>query len=490
MKTTKKIFAALLAVMMLLVMVPFSASAAEQTVTINLSCPEKGYIFTVYQVATLDKTAGKYTAVTTDTNVMDAINGPQSAQVILGLLKDSSNPGTVAGTYDTDASSTASLTGLAQGIYYVVATTYPESIKSSQSSLVVLPEYKNNEWVNYSVDINLGEKYSSSTASSDKNILENDVEVKNSTTGYGEKVTFRLDATVMGSKEKPLKAYAIVDNMSDALTFDAISSVYLKNGSEKIVLNADKYNKVETVNGEKYSFAIELAPSVLAAESVFYDCSEVVVEYTAFINDKAVVNTAIPNYSKLVYKNSEDKWSGTEFKEVNVYTAGIKINKVDAKTGEAITTSPATFGIYKTAECLEADCLAKAVTTNGVGTFMDVNNTDDEYKFASGTYYVKELVAPVGYMISEEVITVKIETLYNETAGFVVSTTGSTTVEENGETKQLVTSNGGYAIATISNSPSKLPQTGGMGTMMFTIGGAALIACAGILLFVLKRKAQ
>jgi hypothetical protein len=27
-----------------------------------------------------------------------------------------------------------------------------------------------------------------------------------------------------------------------------------------------------------------------------------------------------------------------------------------------------------------------------------------------------------------------------------------------------------------------------MGTMMFYVGGAALIACAGVLLFVLKRK--
>ena len=33
-----------------------------------------------------------------------------------------------------------------------------------------------------------------------------------------------------------------------------------------------------------------------------------------------------------------------------------------------------------------------------------------------------------------------------------------------------------------------VPQTGGMGTMMFYVGGAALIACAGVLLFVLKRK--
>ena len=40
----------------------------------------------------------------------------------------------------------------------------------------------------------------------------------------------------------------------------------------------------------------------------------------------------------------------------------------------------------------------------------------------------------------------------------------------------------------VPDYPVTVPQTGGMGTMMFYVGGAALIACAGVLLFVLKRK--
>ena len=40
----------------------------------------------------------------------------------------------------------------------------------------------------------------------------------------------------------------------------------------------------------------------------------------------------------------------------------------------------------------------------------------------------------------------------------------------------------------VPDYPVTVPSTGGMGTMMFYVGGAALIACAGVLLFVLKRK--
>ena len=41
---------------------------------------------------------------------------------------------------------------------------------------------------------------------------------------------------------------------------------------------------------------------------------------------------------------------------------------------------------------------------------------------------------------------------------------------------------------TVGNTPVVMPKTGGQGTMVFTIIGASLIACAGILIITTRKK--
>ena len=89
------------------------------------------------------------------------------------------------------------------------------------------------------------------------------------------------------------------------------------------------------------------------------------------------------------------------------------------------------------------------------------------FRSANVTYYAKETAAPSGYNLNSSVYTVSIDK--SKAYTFV----GNTTVDGNNA---------------VPNYPVSVPKTGGMGTMMFYVGGAALIACAGVLLFVLKRK--
>ena len=483
MKTTKKIFAALLAVMMILMMVPFSVSAADvpTTATLNLSWEKAEYTFVVYKVATLDMEAGKYEAVSTDEDVIADINDVTvGAADMIATLEGSSDPGEVVKTIVTTGASNTTITGLPYGIYFVKATKYPESIKKSQSSLVVAPEFEAGVWKNYEVSIDLGEKYSSSDAESDKKILlENGSLVDASTTGYGEEVTFKLNASVVGSTEKKLKEYAIVDNMSNGLTFGEITAVYLADiDGNKINDITYEYTKDAIVKGTKYTFAVVLGDDILADDS-FYSAAQVVVEYTATVNKEAAIGAPIPNTSKLVYQNSEEDWAETSKVEVNVFTAGLQVKKTDAKTDAPLQN--AVFGVYTDKACA-SDPIATATTNEyGYGLFMKAEN--DKYKFASGTYYVKEITAPAGYILSTEVTTVVIKT---EADG----TSKTMTLSLGGSDSNVSDATGGIVQVAAKNSPVKLPSTGGMGTMMFTIGGAALIACAGVLLFVLKRKAQ
>lgn len=103
----------------------------------------------------------------------------------------------------------------------------------------------------------------------------------------------------------------------------------------------------------------------------------------------------------------------------------------------------------------------------GEATFV-LEGTTTTFKFdATQTYYAKETAAPTGYNLNSSVFTVSIDKSKEYT--FV----GNVTVDGNNA---------------VANYPVTVPKTGGMGTMMFYVGGAALIACAGVLLFVLKRK--
>ena len=52
MKTTKRVFALVLAAMMLAMMIPFAASAANNSLTLSMS--KDGFEYAVYQVATIN----------------------------------------------------------------------------------------------------------------------------------------------------------------------------------------------------------------------------------------------------------------------------------------------------------------------------------------------------------------------------------------------------------------------------------------------------
>ena len=69
MKTTKKIFAAVLAVMMIALMIPFSASAAESysatyKLAVDATDTDKvgNYTFSFFKIADLNLTTGEYTS--------------------------------------------------------------------------------------------------------------------------------------------------------------------------------------------------------------------------------------------------------------------------------------------------------------------------------------------------------------------------------------------------------------------------------------------
>ncbi len=488
MKTTKKIFAAVLAVMMIALMIPFSASAVESysatyKLAVDATDTDKvgNYTFSFFKIADLNLTTGEYTSTINNTALEDAVKGTysdaKSQQIITAcdnLYKtDKAAFGTAATTISFSSTVTeATATVTDPGLYYVYCTSKPAKVTGVQSSLASLPYFDGAEYVSVDqTEHNLAEKVSTSSVTVDKKADKTYVGDNNKT------VTYTLTASTAGSIDNQLKTYAIVDTMDEGLTFNENSVVVKYDGAvDALTLDTDysieKNYTYTGKNGEATTatFAVVFKSATLASEK-FYDAENVVVTYTADLNEKAKLNTPIRNTDGLVYGNDSDTNFEPGKTSPDVFTYGMKVVKVNGNdTTQKL--ADAEFQIFTDAEAktpLTVDGKKVVAKTDATGEAKFVlEGTTTTFKFdATQTYYAKETAAPTGYNLNSSVFTVSIDKSKEYT--FVGNIADGDNVA-------------------VANYPVTVPKTGGMGTMMFYVGGAALIACAGVLLFVLKRK--
>lgn len=488
MKTTKKIFAAVLAVMMIALMIPFSASAAT---TLTVSCnPNAGttgdkadyvgtYEYKFFKLATVDTTTGTVTveeAYASNTDLVDALNSTDTdkSQKIITICDGMSWTGTADKTvtfkYDGSADvSTQEITDLADGIYYVYCSKKPGTVKSVQGSLISLPYFDGADWKYDYKTVNLASKINVSGITVTKTVADNKV-------GTQKNAEYTLTASTAGSTTNKVGTYAIVDNMDNALSLidNTVKVYFVKDSVETPAEDGD----FKVVPGYAYKDATGVDATatfaVVASEALlngneFYSYDTIKVTFSAKVNPDIAdkVTTDLPNTDGLYYGNEGNFTYKPGNNTVNVATAGLDVTKVDGNT-TSTKLAGAEFTLYKDSACAEAITVegvtVKATTTNGNDKFYYGSN---EFYFTPGVdYFVKETKAPAGYNINS--------TIFKVTAVARAYTPVGTV--ENG------------AATVVKDYPVTVPQTGGMGTMMFYVGGAALIACAGVLLFVLKRK--
>lgn len=469
MKTTKKIFAAVLAVMMIALMIPFSASAVE-SYTYNAFIKGKNdFKVNVYKVAKIDTTTGEYTEIQGGTAVATALktwknaSGNDSKALLAACesatFTDADSKGDHTFASDEDVYNFGTNEA---GVYYVKVTGQPAetSVKKKGGALFALPE--GTKTTQGSVEHPVELKINTGAVEVSKEIVGGDIDTKKTTASAGDTVTFKLTASVAGSKDVPLTEYTIHDNLSDSFDTPAVTKVMV--GSTELTETTDYTVDKTNQSDIKISLTSAYLANATKAEGEegsnnFYASSDVTVTLTAILKDTAVSGntaTANSNSDRLTYTNTygqTEKSGGT----VYVYTFDLPVFKYDGTTDNKTGLGNATFEL-KTKE----------------GTLIDTKTTDSSgnvtfAKLAAGTYKVKETVAPAGYNLNSSEYTV------------VISTTGVITVTVDGNSSTV-------NQVEVPDYPVTVPSTGGMGTMMFYVGGAALIACAGVLLFVLKRK--
>lgn len=342
----------------------------------------------------------------------------------------------------------------------------------------------------------------------------------------GTAVPYRIVSIVPDMTYYDTYYYHMTDTISSGSTFNA--------GSVKVyyVNSAGAMYDIETststgAGGTELTSGYTVSPTAGGFTVTFNDLSNVsgvpalgggylVVEYTATLNSNASVQVpATPGNATEVYltysnnpNNADGSGTGVTPKdEVVVYTFRLTINKVDSST-PAVPLTGATFALFTdltNAATAAADPttvanFATALTfTGSAGSYT--RSTSGDYTLSGtaggvytidgldqGTYYLVEISAPAGYNRLITPVSVVIDPTYHDGSQSSAYVDGHVP-DATGDQLITVTANGGTALDVVNQAGATLPETGGMGTKLFTIGGLSLMLVALVIVLLRKKNA-
>ena len=378
----------------------------------------------------------------------------------------------------------------------------------------------------------------------EKKIVEGDTLVPANTASIGDTVTFQLSSKVPNMKGYEKYFFVMNDTLSEGLTYNGNDTMTVKIGDTTLTRDTDY--TVET-NGQNITIIfknfIQYKDQVGAAVTVTYSAT---LNEKANLSP----TEGNPNTVTLTYSNNPnaqgtgtpgnpdkpgegDATGTTPQSQTKTYVTGIKINKVDGQDstkklvgakfeikGTALTVVLTNTEMFKASESgtwymlkdgtyteegptddntasydsttqkyekvtvVTKDTVATEINTvgytnaQGVLTFAGLN---------AGEYVITELVAPSGYNLLKDSITITI----TENADF--SNANWTVTEKVGDKDAKTLSAGAdnlFSFTVENNSGTELPSTGGMGTTLFYILGGLLVVGAGVVLVTKKRMSK
>lgn len=284
----------------------------------------------------------------------------------------------------------------------------------------------------------------------DKEVKENSTGVygKENDATIGDTVEFKSTITTGAG----FKDYVLYDKMSTGLTLNPGSiKAYVIDNNDEVAIDEQYYTVNENVAG--YTFTVTFDNEFIAKQP---RNTKIVVKYTATLNENATIEgTGNTNETNLKYGNDT-----TETKKTTTYTYKFNLKKTDADENEI---KGAEFKLYKdNKEILvvlenEADSIYRVAVAGETGVTIKVGHATIK-GLDAGTYYLEEVVSPEGYnkLTSKQKVEVKGK---NNDNSFHIND-----------------------ISVVNYTGSLLPETGGIGTMLFITFGLILILGFGLLL--------
>lgn len=377
----------------------------------------------------------------------------------------------------------------------------------------------------------------------DKEIVADNEEKSAVTASIGDTVEFKLTGTLPYDYDAyNTYTYEFQDTLSTGLTYNDDVKVYVKNGEEDEV-EIKGYTVDKTSDTSINVTFTDLKSGVTAAEdgeTVTIDKdSKIIVKYSATLNANAEIGTT-GNTNKVKLEYSDDTSSGgtgtTPESYVKVYTTGLRLEKIDAATQKALTGATFTIegtdkrvgvrvnytytvdengtyykltdtGTYTTTEPTDDTKSNYEVSGEGTESYVkytrkEVTAKDDastsEFEatatvgddgvlvikgLGAGSYFITEITAPSGYNLLTDPISITIEekNVTKDSCEWTVLNNGAN-VDPNSDNL--------YTFQVANKQGSTLPSTGGMGTTLFYVVGALLMAGAAIVLVIKKHRSS
>ena len=299
----------------------------------------------------------------------------------------------------------------------------------------------------------------------------------------GDEVPYQITGT-MPSNIADYKSYKYVftDTMSKGLTYTEKTAT-IKIGDTIVT---DSFDEVVTTNEDGSTTVTWSCDNLKGIEGVTLNNSTtVVVTYSAKLNNSAAIGSVgNPNRVNLTYSRNPNKGgegdTGTTPDDQNiVFTYKTVVNKVDQ---DKKSLAGAAFKLEKK-------------QSDGKYTLVKEFTAGEEKKFEftgldDGEYKLTETTTPAGYNTIDPIV-FTISATHDETKDDPTLTELSGNVTNGVVTFTRDTNNEDSLTTDIVNKKgSTLPSTGGRGTTMIYIIGAALVITAGVVLVMRKKMSS
>lgn len=217
--------------------------------------------------------------------------------------------------------------------------------------------------------------------------------------------------------------------------------------------------------------------------------TKITVTYSATLTEDATVYTSSTTYDKnevtLTYSNDphDSSSEGTATDTVANYTYQVEFKKV-ANSASGPALEDAEFELYESNGTTEIklayDGSADIYYPSSTGSDTIVTQADGVFYIVgldAGTYIIKETQAPTGYKnVGDTVIIIT-------NGGYSGDTISGVNLQVDSDTAADITSR---TVAIVNVRESALPETGGIGTLIFYVLGASLISFGSFIIY--KRR--
>lgn len=493
---------------------------------VSYTIKKDSYFYKTAAAKTVLEEYFNFTAVAGDTSIMSVTPKDGFNEAKARELADKLQPHIAGATKAADAKAsgeTATIALTEPGYYLVDGNADPKAEGSTGEivAAVALTTAKPTATVNPKADAPSVDKKIKKIANGTEKV-ESDGKTGNGS--VGEKVEYELSSKVPNMTGYESYQFVYTDTMSKGLTF---------NDDIAITIDGSTYTaftKEVTTNASTGETTIKITFTNFIAQAANAG-KDIKITYSATINEEAVTRNKEDNTVKLKYSNNPyDDKAGTPDEvlgetpesKTEVYDTNIELTKVDEKGGKLTGAKFKIEGNSSKVNVINSEVYKEDTTGTWYrlkdGTYTETAPTaatnaqyDGETKYAKvteinkdkvndtyvaegwvksdstlsfnglgeGTYTITEIVAPEGYNLLSQPISVVV-TFDADSKAFTATVDGEDATITNNVIKLDVKNKQG----------NELPSTGGMGTRVFYILGTVLVLGAGIILVSRKRASS